>query len=230
MENEPHPTWGKYIRDIVFGANDGVVTALGFLVGITQTSVESQFILIAGIVVIIAGAASMALGNFLAVRSAKQFYLAELERENWEIDNLREKEIEEIRDIYKNMGFSGEELQLLVKKVTSNRELWLKVMMRDELGLIEEENKKPIWNGLIIGSAYIIAGTPALLPFLIFQNVGSALIWASFISLLVMFGIGIVRSLLNKTKIWTSGIEVIIIGILASLIGFIAGKLTGFIV
>ena len=229
METEPHPTWGKYIRDIVFGANDGVVTALGFLVGITQTSVESQFILISGIVVIIAGAVSMALGNFLAVRSAKQFYSAELERENWEIDNLREKEIEEIGDIYKNMGFSGPELNSLVKKVTSNRDLWLKVMMRDELGLLEEENKKPVWNGLIIGTVYIIAGIPALLPFLLLEEVKAALIWLIIISLLVMFGIGIIRSLVNKTKIWTSSIEVIIIGILASLIGFIAGRLTGFV-
>ncbi len=229
METEPHPTWGKYIRDIVFGANDGVVTALGFLVGITQTSVENQFILISGIVVIIAGAVSMALGNFLAVRSAKQFYFAELERENWEIDNLREKEIEEIQNIYKNMGFSGSELDSLVKKVTSNRELWLKVMMRDELGLLEEENKKPIWNGLIIGTAYVIAGIPALFPFLLLQEIKVALIWSVIVSLSVMFGIGIIRSLVNKTKIWTSGIEVIIIGILASLIGFIAGKLTGFV-
>ena len=127
------------------------------------------------------------------------------------------------------MGFSGPELNSLVKKVTSNRDLWLKVMMRDELGLLEEENKKPVWNGLIIGTVYIIAGIPALLPFLLLEEVKAALIWSIIISLLVMFGIGIIRSLVNKTKIWTSSIEVIIIGILASLIGFIAGRLTGFV-
>ena len=69
-EREPqHPASGNFLRDIVFGANDGVVTAIGFLVGISGTMVNQSTVIIAGTLTIVAGAASMALGNYLAVKS-----------------------------------------------------------------------------------------------------------------------------------------------------------------
>jgi len=142
-EREPqHPASGNFLRDIVFGANDGVVTAIGFLVGISGTMVNQSTVIIAGTLTIVAGAASMALGNYLAVKSQKEFYDSMEKIERWEMDNKPDVERDEIREIYTNMGFDKQTVETLTKKVTSDRELWLAVMMRDELGLVKEESPK----------------------------------------------------------------------------------------
>src|SRR3989344_7744886 len=133
-EKEPeHPTSGAFLRDIVFGANDGVVTAIGFLVGFASSVTVQSVVVIAGSLTIIAGAASMALGNYLAVKSQKEFYDAMEKIERCEMENKPDVERDEIGEIYTNYGFDKETVEVLTKKVTSDKELWLRVMMRDEL-------------------------------------------------------------------------------------------------
>ncbi len=222
-EREPeHPTSGPFLRDMVFGANDGVVTAIGFLVGIAGTVADQAIIVIAGILTIIAGAASMALGNYLAVKSQKEHYEAMEKVERWEIEHKPEAEVEEIREIYRNFGFDKGEVELLTRKVTSDRELWLKVMMRDELGLTREES--PSIAGILIGLFYLLGGIPPLLPFILVEPVARALIMSLSVSVLVMVFIGTMRWWLNKGSLGSKVVETIIIGLLAAAIGFAAGE------
>src|SRR3989344_2343135 len=222
-EREPeHPSAGGFLRDIVFGANDGVVTAIGFLVGIAGTVASQSIIVIAGVLTIVAGAASMALGNYLAVKSQKEFYDAMEKIENWEIDNKREAEVEEIREIYSNYGFDKDTVEVLTKKVTADRNLWLRVMMRDELGLVKEES--PRIAGVLIGLFYLLAGIPPLLPFIFFTPIARALLMSIFVSVLVMTFIGSIRWWLNRGSFGTKIAETIVIGLVAAAIGFIAGE------
>ncbi|MBI2594546.1 VIT1/CCC1 transporter family protein [Candidatus Curtissbacteria bacterium] len=222
-EREPeHPTSGPFLRDMVFGANDGVVTAIGFLVGIAGTVADQAIIVIAGILTIIAGAASMALGNYLAVKSQKEHYEAMEKVERWEIEHKPEAEVEEIREIYRNFGFDKGGVELLTRKVTSDRELWLKVMMRDELGLTREES--PSIAGILIGLFYLLGGIPPLLPFILVEPVARALIMSLSVSVLVMVFIGTMRWWLNKGSLGSKVVETIIIGLLAAAIGFAAGE------
>ncbi|OGD89187.1 hypothetical protein A2693_02275 [Candidatus Curtissbacteria bacterium RIFCSPHIGHO2_01_FULL_40_12] len=227
-EREPeHPSAGGFLRDIVFGANDGVVTAIGFLVGIAGTVASQSIIVIAGVLTIVAGAASMALGNYLAVKSQKEFYDAMEKIENWEIDNKREAEVEEIREIYRNMGFDKKGIDLLTEKVISNRALWLKVMMRDELGLTRQESPKLA--GVLIGLFYLLGGIPPLLPFILITPVTRALLMSIFVSILVMAAIGTIRWFLNKGSFTTKVVETIVIGLIAAAVGFIAGQVLIFL-
>src|SRR3972149_11902178 len=189
-EREPqHPTSGQFLRDIVFGANDGVVTAIGFLVGFASSVSNQGVVVIAGALTIVAGAASMALGNYLAVKSQREHYDAMEKIERWEMENKPEAEVREIREIYTNFGFDKGAVELLTKKVTSDRELWLKVMMRDELGLTREE--QPGLAGILIGIFYLLGGIPPLLPFIFLRPVNRALIASIFTSLVVMGLIGL---------------------------------------
>jgi len=222
-EREPqHPTSGQFLRDIVFGANDGVVTAIGFLVGIAGSVTEQRIVVIAGALTIIAGAASMALGNYLAVKSQREFYDAMEKIENWEIDNKPDVERDEIREIYTNYGFDKDTVETLTKKVTANRDLWLRVMMRDELGLVKEES--PRIAGVLIGFFYLLAGIPPLLPFIFFTPIARALLMSIFVSVLVMTFIGSIRWWLNRGSFGTKIAETIVIGLVAAAIGFIAGE------
>src|SRR3990172_6168835 len=123
-EREPqHPTSGQFLRDIVFGANDGVVTAIGFLVGFASSVANQSIIVIAGTLTIIAGAASMALGNYLAVKSQREHYDAMEKVEKWEIENKPEAEVDEIREIYTNYGFDKNSVETLTKKVTTVKDI-----------------------------------------------------------------------------------------------------------
>src|SRR3989338_7762082 len=113
-EREPqHPTSGQFLRDIVFGANDGVVTAIGFLVGISGSVSEQSIVVIAGALTIIAGAASMALGNYLAVKSQREFYDQMEKIERWEMEHKPDVETDEIREIYTNYGFDKQSVEVL---------------------------------------------------------------------------------------------------------------------
>src|SRR3989338_6401750 len=186
-EREPeHPSSGQFLRDIVFGANDGVVTAIGFLVGISGSVANQTIVVIAGVLTIIAGSASMALGNYLGVKSQKEFYEAMEKIENWEIDHKREAEVEEIREIYTNYGFDKGTVEILTKKVTSDKKLWLKVMMRDELGFSDQEKGNPVVSGVLMGLTYLLGGIPPLLPFMFLQPLTRALIVSIFVSVSVM--------------------------------------------
>lgn len=221
-QKEPeHPTSGGFLRDIVFGANDGVVTAIGFLVGISGSISNQQTIVIAGILTVVAGSVSMALGNYLAVKSQKEFYDAMEKIENWEIENKPEVEEDEIREIYTNMGFDRQAVKILTKKVISDKKLWLKVMMRDELGLTKEESPKIA--GIIIGFFYLLAGIPPILPFIFAGSINLALSISLTAAIFVMVFIGLVRWHLNKGNLASKILETVAIGIIAAGIGYIGG-------
>jgi len=226
-QREPqHPASGGFLRDIVFGANDGVVTAAGFLVGISGSVTDQSIVVIAGALTIIAGAASMALGNYLAVKSQKEFYDQMEKIERWEMEYKPDVERDEIREIYTNYGFDKQTVEVLTKKITSDKELWLKVMMRDELGLAKEDS--PTLAGIIIGLFYLLAGIPPLLPFIFVRPLTRALIASIFVAILVMAVIGILRWWLNKGPLGSKIIETIIIGLIAAGIGFLAGEALNF--
>lgn len=223
-EREPeHPASGQFLRDIVFGANDGVVTAIGFLVGFASSVSNQGVVVVAGALTIVAGAASMALGNFLAVKSQREHYDAMEKVERWEMENKHETEIEEIREIYTNYGFDKQAVEVLTKKVTADRELWLKVMMRDELGLTREE--QPALAGVLIGIFYLLAGLPPLLPFVFFKPLTRALVMSLIVAVLVMALIGSFRWFLNKGNFGGKVVETITIGLIAAGIGFLAGEI-----
>lgn len=225
-----HPIGGQFIRDIVFGANDGVVTAIGFLVGITGVISDARLIVIVGILQIIAGSASIALGNYLATKSEKEFFDSQTNVEEWEIEHKRQQEIDEVRNIFKNQGFPEEEVQKLTTNVIANRKLWLDLLVRFEAGLSSSnDDKHPKAAGFIMGFFYLIAGIPPLLPYLLvgnmIPNVHVALYAAIIMALLVMVTIGTTRFILNRGNYGRTIAETIMIGIIASLVGFLAGEL-----
>lgn len=223
IEREPqHPTSGQFLRDMVFGSNDGVVTAIGFLVGIAGTMANQTIIVIASVLTIIAGAASMALGNYLAVKSQREFYDAMERVERWEMEYKPDVECDEIREIYTNMGFDKEAVEILTGKVTADKELWLRVMMRDELGLTREESPKLA--GILIGLFYLVGGVPPILPFILVTPVTRALVMSIFVAILVMVLIGAMRWWLNRGKFGEKIVETITIGLVAAAIGFLAGE------
>ena len=133
-----HTPKGRIIREVVFGINDGLVTAIGFIAGVTVSMADVKMVLLSGLAEMVAGAISMFFGAYLSTKSQREFFDNEIKRETREIDEMPEKETEEIREIYSNLGFKEDEVEMIVKRVTSDKKLWVRFMMREELGIMEE--------------------------------------------------------------------------------------------
>lgn len=98
---EEHIPWAKSIREVIFGMNDGLVSTLSFLAGVSGAVMESRIILIAAFAEMFAGAASMFSGEYLSVKSQREYFESEIEREKKEVETVPELEREELRDIYR---------------------------------------------------------------------------------------------------------------------------------
>jgi len=222
-----HTPKGRLIREFVFGANDGIVTLIGFLVGVTGALTSTRPIILASVALIIAGSVSMMIGAYLSSKAQREFFEHEIAREQWEIKNMPDMEIAEVRDHYRGMGFSESETDMIVKRITSDPKLWLRFMMHEELGMTEESFDNPLTSGLVVGAAYFVASWIPVMPYFFIDQIPVALLWAIVLSLALMVGIGFIKARLGGTSLWKSAGEMALLGSLAAAIGYAGSYVAG---
>ncbi|MBI2430754.1 MAG: VIT1/CCC1 transporter family protein [Candidatus Levybacteria bacterium] len=213
---------GKYIGDLVYGANDGIITTFAVVAGASGASLSPTIVIILGIANLLADGVSMGASNFLGSRSEKDFARAQLKKEDWEIDNLRELEIEEVRDIYKKKGFMGQDLEKAVSIITGNREVWLDTMMKDELGILLDEKDSPFKHGIATFVAFVIAGVFPLLPYLL-PGIEQPFVISSVIGAVTLFTVGALRTLITTVSFVRGGLEMLFVGGSAAVIAYGVG-------
>ncbi len=161
---ERHPHGGDWLRDVVFGLNDGLVTTLVFIIAVSSVA-HSQLVLIA-FSELLAGGISMGLGGFLSARTAREVLQQRIATERREIREEPEEERAELRAIYREKGLRGALLDRVVGQLTADEERWLRAMVRDELGIIEDQRERPWLQGLIVGISFMLGALVPILPFL----------------------------------------------------------------
>jgi VIT1/CCC1 family predicted Fe2+/Mn2+ transporter len=219
-----HTPKGRFIREVMFGMNDGLVSTIGFVAGATGALMQTRLVLLAGVASVVAGALAMGIGAYLASKSQRDFFESEKARERREIEEVPEIERNEIREIFAKLGFQKDEVEVIVRRVTSDKELWVRFMMREELGILEESFDNPVTVGLLMAGAYVLGGVAPLLPYVLMENVLMALNVAVAVSLVALFVIGVGKTVLTKQPWLRSGAEVMLLGSLAAGIGFVIGK------
>ena len=220
---EYHTERGESIRSIVFGFNDGLVTTLAIVIGITSVVVENKLIVLIGIAEMMAGAISIALLNYISLKSQTDFYKSEIRREKKEIDEMPDKEREEIKEIYGKKGFRGNLLKQIVKHITTDKKRWLDIMMKEELEL-SGKFENPIKSAVIIFVAFVLASLIPIVPFLILP-IAEAVPIAVAASIVFLFVSGAVKSKFTKINWLRSGLEVLLIGIIATTAVYALGTL-----
>jgi len=220
---EWHTPRGRMIREVVFGFNDGLVTCIGFVVGVTSSLVSAPLVLLTGVAMAVAASLSMAIGAYLSTKSQNEFFQREVQRERREIDELPGKERQEVDEILTDMGFEPQEREILSKRITGNKEMWIRFMMREELGILDEDFDNPVKAGLVMGLAFVLGSIPPLVPYLVQQDAIVAMQWAIGIALVAAFLAGAAKTLVAKTVWWKSGLEMMVLSALAAAIGFIVG-------
>jgi vacuolar iron transporter family protein len=228
---EPHIRESNYIRDIVFGFGDGVNTSLGIVAGIGGASIGVDIVILAALIGMFTGAKAMAVQNYLAVKSQREVLESEIQREEYEIDHYPNKEREEIEEIYRSKGFSGAELDMVVNKIVSNREVWLKTMLTEELGLNLEILGSPIKGAIVMFISFLMGGILPIIPYFIvktgiFSNFIALLIAIS-ISLIFSFLVGAIKGKLAKKSWIKGGLEMSILGTGIALVGYGIGSELG---
>jgi predicted membrane protein (TIGR00267 family) len=229
IENlEEGERWHKKVnvREIVFGFNDGSISTLALLAGVTGGALARGHILIAGFSGVVAGAISMAIGAYISSKSEIEHHRSEIEREKREIEEVPEIEREEIRQIYtRKARFSEAELSLIADRITGDEKTWLDSMMKEELGLFEERFENPVKVGLIMLVAFSVGGVVPIMPFLLSSTPQISLLVASVVTFVSLFLIGIWKTTFTNKHWLLSGFEMVFMGILAAVIPYLIGDL-----
>src|SRR3990167_2985868 len=132
---ERHRGAGFTLPEIILGGQDGLVNVLGVILGVAAATNETGIVLVAGLAATFAESVSMGAVAYTSTIAEADFYQSEYEREKWEIEHVPEGEREEIRALYKKYGFTGQILDEIVERITSDNKIWLQVMMEQELKL-----------------------------------------------------------------------------------------------
>ena len=142
------------------------------------------------------------------------------------MQELPEKEKEEVRKIYQTKGFQGAELEMVVNRITSNPKVWLRCMMEEELGLIVESFDIPWLVGGITAGSYLLAAFLPIIPYAL-TTPAAAFPWSVGSSILILFGLGAGKTRLTKLSPFKSGLELVGIGLIAALVGYFIGRISG---
>ena len=213
---EKHFTATESVRDVVIGMADGLTVPFALAAGLSAAVASTDVIVTAGLAEVVAGAIAMGLGGYLAARTDAEHYAAEEQREHHEIDQLREREIEEVEQIFREYGLEGDALKSVVGAVSANRQRWVDFMMRFELGLERPDPKRAPISAATIGGSYVVGGLIPLVPYMFTQNIGTALqisVAATGVALLCFGAIKGHFTGVNKIK---SALQTVLVGGLAA--------------
>lgn len=218
-----------HFEDFIYGSIDGAVTTFAIVAGVVGASLSPNIILILGFANMFADGFSMAISNYQASKAHIEYIQMKRKREEWEIDNEREKEEQEIRDIYQKKGFKAEFLEEIVRMITSRRKVWVDTMMREELGLVED-GKKPINSAISTFVGFNIVGLIPLIPFLVFYVLGLSVNSEAFYMSIVSTGaaffiVGLIKGKVVKQSLLRSGIFTLMIGAVAAFVAYYVGFL-----
>lgn len=170
---EAHQTEGGLLKPIIFGGLDGILTSFAIVSGSAGGGLNPNVVLVLGFSNIFADALSMGVGEFLSSKANNEWILSERARENWEMENFPEGEIEEMIDIYKERGMSQEDAELVINTMAKYKDFFVDVMMQQELELqVPEDNhvKESFREGVVMFCSFAFFGALPLLGYVIIPS------------------------------------------------------------
>jgi VIT1/CCC1 family predicted Fe2+/Mn2+ transporter len=214
------------LRAAVFGVNDGLVSNLSLVMGFAGAQTEPKFILLAGVAGLLAGAFSMAAGEFISMKVQREVFEKLIELEKTELKEVPEKEHLELRQIYENKGLRRKDAEQISRLLMSDEDLALETHLREELGLNPDELGSPTGAAASSFGAFVIGAAVPVIPYLLTR--GSLAFYLSIA--LSALGLMVVGSLLSSVtgRNWLfSGLRMLLIGGAAAGVTYGIGYLLG---
>ncbi len=227
LEGRHRSSGGNSLRAAVLGANDGMVSNLSLVMGVAGATLGGKEVLVAGIAGLLAGAISMALGEWLSVQSSRELYNYQIATEKEEIEQNPEEEIAELALIYQTRGISEEAAKSLANQLLQNKDSALDTLAREELGVDPDELGGSAWEAAI--TSFLLFTIGAIIPlFPFFFLTGMTAVYVSIaVSAVGLFLLGATITLFTGRSVWFSGMRMVIFGLLAAAVTFGIGRLIG---
>lgn len=231
LEEEHNITpFSTYLKEIVYGGNDGIVTTFAVVAGFagaqssqTLSTIPIITVVLFGLANLFADGTSMALGNFLSIRADQDVYRGEKQLEANEIKHHPESELEETITILKERGYNDKDARSMAKLYAKNPEYWTHFMMRDELELENPEDDNPLFSAVATFISFVFFGFIPLIPYVFFkQNPNNFSFSIAFASLALLL-LGVMRFKVTKINVWRSIGEVVILGGTAAAVAYFVG-------
>ncbi|HEV2403678.1 MAG TPA: VIT1/CCC1 transporter family protein [Candidatus Saccharimonadales bacterium] len=219
--HEPHKK-GNRLSDIILGGQDGLVSILGLLLGLSAATRSTRIVIVGGLATIFAETLSMGAVAYTSKMADRDHYAAERKREIMEVEQFPDIERQEIRDIFAAKGFSGRLLDEIVQHITADKELWVNTMMRDELDLLPVHKKDVYAYSLTVGLSTFGGAMLPLIPFF-FLSVRPSLFVAVIVSIVMLAFTGIYKARMTLGSQFKSALEMVIIGMGAAIAGYLIG-------
>ncbi len=222
--------FAEYIREIVLGGNDGIITTFAVVAGFSGANGGDNLlnlsigaVLLFGLANLFADGASMGIGNFLSMRADKSVYANIKNKERHEIQNSPEQEYQETIYILKARGFTPEQATQIADLYRQNPEYWLRFMMNEELEMPNPEGENAFLIALATFLSFVFFGFIPLIPFIFFKGADHLFGWSVAASLVALIGIGIIRAITEKGNWIKCLLEMLIVGGSAGVIAYVVG-------
>ena len=224
---EEHFTATETVRDIVIGMSDGLTVPFALAAGLSGAVASTSIVVTAGLAEIAAGSIAMGLGGYLAARTDYEHYTAERTRELQEVDEMPEKETEEVADVFRGYGLGDEQITPVVAAIRADRARWIDFMMRFELGLEPPDPARARQSAFTIALSYIAGGLIPLSPYIMLPSIATAL-WVSVgVTLVALLVFGYVKARFTGINPLRGGIQTALIGGLAAAVAFAIARAIG---
>lgn len=227
LEGRHRASSGNALRAAVLGANDGLVSNLSLVMGVAGAELAGTTILITGLAGLLAGATSMAMGEWLSVQSSRELYQRQIEIEAEEISAMPDEEEEELALIYQAKGLGEEQARELAARLMADEAMALDTLAREELGIDPEELGGSAWEAA--ATSFILFAVGAIIPVspFIFLSGMTAVITSLVLSAIALFLIGGGITLLTGRSVLYTGMRQVLFGLAAAAVTFGLGRLIG---
>lgn len=215
------------MSEFVYGGMDGSITTFAVVAGAAGANLDSVIIIMLGVANLVADGFAMSVGSYLSSKSEKQRYNLYKEREYWEIKNLRDSEVEELREIFQQKGFDGELLEKAVARVSENEDHWVDMMMKHELQMIPD-NRTSFAIALATFLAFISVGVIPLVIYITdhIQPLNTNLfLISSILTGIAFLLIGLLKANVTETSWPKAVLETLFLGSVAASLAYFAGNI-----
>jgi VIT1/CCC1 family predicted Fe2+/Mn2+ transporter len=227
IEGRHRASSGNALRAAVLGANDGLLSNFSLVMGVAGAQLSASAILITGLAGLLAGAGSMAMGEWISVQSSRELYTRQIKVEEMELEEVPEEEEEELALIYQAKGVPEQQARSMAQRLMADRAGALDTLSREELGIDPKELGGSAWEAAI--TSFVLFAVGAIVPVApyFFLTGTAAVITSAVLSALALFGIGAAITLLTGRSVFFSGMRQVLIGLAAAALTFGLGRLLG---
>jgi VIT1/CCC1 family predicted Fe2+/Mn2+ transporter len=227
LEGRHRAVGGNALRAAVLGANDGLVSNTSLVMGVAGAAFSASAVLLSGLAGLLAGAVSMALGEWLSVQSSRELHQSQIESERQEILEMPEAEAEELALIYQAKGMPQDQAERAAREVMKDPDAFLDTKVREELGIDPEDLGGSAWEAAVASFFLFAAGAIIpVIPFFITTG-GAAVLWSLGLAAIGLFGLGAATALVTGTPVAKTGLRSLTLGLLAAGVTYGIGSLLG---